>query len=204
MFRSALLSRLLFFSECCVCCGWLIRAGNYVVGQVSVNGCIFCFSSALWTPPSLSEVRHCLDSLGLLTNYTQPFMSTRAAPWRLDLPITSTTINLEQEAVRLGYGLHKCFETEEGGARGLKFNSTSVARHSSCLSWASCICSGRFGKLFRRQEASGWDQEAVHFVCLLHGALGPSKEAGILWFEHLLQVLLSANTFRLQHFPVNV
>lgn len=145
MFRSELLSRLLFFFffflECCVCCGWLIGAGNYVAGQVSVNGCIFCFSSAPWTPPSLSEVRHCLDSLGLLTNYTQPFMSTRAAPWRLDLPITSTTINLKQEALRLGYGLqivrHECFETEEGGARGLKFNSTSVARHSSCLSWAS-------------------------------------------------------------------
>lgn len=73
-----------------------------MVGQVSVNGYIFCFSSALWTPPSLLEVRHCLDSLGLLTNYTQPFMSTRAAPRRLDLPITSTTINLELEAVRFG------------------------------------------------------------------------------------------------------
>lgn len=67
-----------------------------------------------------------------------------------------------------------------------------------------CICKGRFGKLFRRQEASGWDQEAVDFVCLLHGVLGPSKEVGILWFEHLLQVLLSVNSFRLQHFPVNV
>lgn len=96
-FRSELLSRLLFFLECCVCCGWLIGAGNYVAGQVSVNGCIFCFSSAPWTPPSLSEVRHCLNSLGLLTNYTQPFMSTRAAPWRLDLPITSTTVTLNRK-----------------------------------------------------------------------------------------------------------
>lgn len=45
-----------------------------VVGQVSVNRCIFCFPSAPWT---VSEVRHCLDSLGLLTNYSRSFMPTR-------------------------------------------------------------------------------------------------------------------------------
>lgn len=48
-----------------------------VAGQVSVNSCIFCFPSAPWTPPSRSEVRHCLDSLGLLTDYSRSFMPTR-------------------------------------------------------------------------------------------------------------------------------
>jgi len=75
-----------------------------MTGQVSVNRCIFCFSSAPWTPPSLSEVRHCLDSLGLLTNYPRPFMSTRVAPWGLWFANHIHDRKPEQEAVCLWYG----------------------------------------------------------------------------------------------------
>lgn len=81
-----------------------------------------------------------------------------------------------------------------------QFSSTFVAKHLSFAKaglLASCICNSRFGKLFRRQEESGWGLEAVDFVCLLHRVLGASKEAKTLWFEHLLQVLLSVNTFLL-------
>lgn len=81
-----------------------------------------------------------------------------------------------------------------------QFSSTFVAKHLSfdkaglLVSW---IRNSRFGKLFLRQEESGWGLEAADFVCLLHRVLGASKEAKTLWFEHLLQVLLSVNTFLL-------
>ncbi len=118
------------------------------------------------------EVRHCLDSLGLLTNYSGSFMPTRTCS-SLKASFSNHIHNCKPLTGSCAFGIrvHWEYATSVLRLKGEDWSSVLPLLQSSRLALAgfpiSCICNGRFGKLFRGQEASGWDLEAVDFVCLL-------------------------------------